>query len=94
MPRIFCFPAGLRAASSVSAESEPQCVRAEGRVGVGSDCQRRKGAAGTPRQRTTSSAGLWDWDLAQACPMGRAAPEMTPRLPPRVRGPPAPGASA
>lgn len=43
MPRIFCFPAGLRAASSVRADLELECVRAESRVGLGSDCQRREG---------------------------------------------------
>lgn len=45
MPLIFCFPAGLRATSSVRTELELECVRAEARVGVSSDCQRREGTA-------------------------------------------------
>lgn len=43
----------------------------------------------TPRERAPPSAGLWDWDPAQACPMGHGALAMSPRLRPRVRGPPA-----
>lgn len=49
---------------------------------------------GTLKALAAPSAGLWDWDPAQACPMGRAAPAMNPRLQPRVHGPPASHASA